>query len=167
MFHLLRRRRTTSVPATTSRSTAPEQAAAQETVVNAELLVRVARLRAALLAAGLDLDEHSTPEPAWFSILRSGDTISLDALQQRELTEHLAGIAAAHALDDAACAHALDKIEALVVLSEMRAEGIVPGCSPTSIIKQTSAADLRMMAALVRQAEEERHGAPPAAPSGA
>ncbi|WP_073227293.1 hypothetical protein [Streptomyces sp. NBRC 110465] len=159
MFAKLRRRR----PATPAPPPAPAPRPAP--TADPELPARVARLRTALLEAGLDLAERSAAEPAWFSTLRAGNTISLSELQQQELTDHLAGIAAANALDDAACARALDKIEAIVVLGELRAEGIVFGCSPASIIRETSAANLRQMAAIAREADEE--GAPPTPRPGA
>ncbi|MFC9816529.1 hypothetical protein ACFVJM_31220 [Streptomyces virginiae] len=159
MFAKLRRRR----PAIPAPPPAPDPRPAA--TADPELPARVARLRTALLQAGLDLAERSAAEPAWFATLRAGNTICLSELQQQELTDHLAGIAAANALDDASCAQALDKIEAIVVLGELRAEGITFGCSPASVIRETSAANLRHLATLAREASEEC--APPAPRPGA
>ncbi|MFD3662702.1 hypothetical protein ACFWVF_19190 [Streptomyces sp. NPDC058659] len=143
MFAKLRRRPTTPAP-----SPAPRPAL----TADPELPARAERLRAALLRAGADLAERSAPEPAWFSTLRAGNTIILSEPQQQELTDHLVGLEAANALDDAACAEVL---EMLVVLCEMRAEGMVPHCSPTSMIKDSTAAGLRQLAAFAREANEE------------
>jgi len=120
MFDKLRRRRPR--PAA---SPVPPPVAATPGVADAAMLTRIDRVRAALLAAGVDFEDLSAaPEPSWFADLRNGQRLSLGPAELAETADHLAGIAVEAVLSDAACATVISHIEILATLRDLKADGM-------------------------------------------
>lgn len=89
------------------------------------MLDRIDRVRGALVAAGVNLDDlGAAPEPEWFAELRHGQRLPLGPAEWQETADHLAGIAVDAVLSDEACTTLLGHIEVLTTLRDLRAEGM-------------------------------------------
>jgi hypothetical protein len=121
MFDKLRRRRlrAAALPA-------PHPAPAPPVVVaDAALLARVDRVRSALAAAGVNLDElGAAPAPTWFAHLQDGHRLLLGPAELKETAGHLPGIAVEAVLSDEACTRLLSHIEVLTTLRDLKEEGL-------------------------------------------
>ncbi|MFI5748906.1 hypothetical protein ACIBBE_23925 [Streptomyces sp. NPDC051644] len=91
------------------------------------MLVRVARIRAALEDGGARMP--TVTEPEWFAAVRAGTALPARDKQREQLGAYLGGIPAHHALTDEGCADILNQIEMLVVLKEMHAAGVQIRCA--------------------------------------
>ncbi|MEU6258656.1 hypothetical protein [Streptomyces sp. NPDC047043] len=94
-------------------------------MADAGLLARVDRVRGALAAAGVSLEElGAAPEPPWFAELRTGRHLSLGPQELQETADHLAGIAVETVLSDEACTSVLSQIEVLTTLRGLKDDGL-------------------------------------------
>lgn len=122
MFDKFRRRRRQAALTAPCPLPTPDPTAA---LTDAGLPARVDRVRAALTAAGVDVEEHgAAPEPVWFAALRTGQHIPLGPAELQEMSNYLAGIAPEAVLTEEACTRLLGRIEVLSTLRELQDEGL-------------------------------------------
>ncbi|MEU9397941.1 hypothetical protein AB0D86_49245 [Streptomyces sp. NPDC048324] len=126
MFDKLRRRRprpaASPVPPPAAAAAA---AAATPALADDAMLARIDRVRAALVAAGVDFEGlGAAREPAWFADLRNGQRLPLGRAELKETADHLPGIAVEAVLSEGACARLLSHIEVLTTLRELKEEGM-------------------------------------------
>ncbi|WP_189784784.1 hypothetical protein [Streptomyces capitiformicae] len=94
-------------------------------MADADLPARVTRVRGALAAAGVNLEElGAAPEPAWFTHLRNGHRLPLGPAELKETADHLPGIAVEAVLSGEACTRLLSHIEVLTTLRELKNGGL-------------------------------------------
>ncbi|MFG2681276.1 hypothetical protein [Streptomyces sp. NPDC048392] len=94
-------------------------------MADAAMLARIDRVRAALLAAGVDFkDLGAAPEPSWFADLRAGQCLPLGPAELEETADQLAGIAVEAVLSDEACTTVISHIEILTTLRDLKADGM-------------------------------------------
>ncbi len=133
----------------------PEQvapAAAPPALGDAEVLVRVERLRAALRAAGFSLDEAAGPEPVFFGELRAGRTVDLGRGEQEAVMSYLGGIPASYVLADEPHAEMLRRIEAEGIRLDLRRDGFEIQACQGSLPDDPEA--MRRLSAYIRQQVE-------------
>lgn len=119
---------------------------------DAQVLVRVERLRAALRAAGFSLDEAAGPEPVFFGELRAGRTVELGPGELEAVTSHLGGIPALYVLADEPHAEMLRRIEAEGIRLDLRRDGFEIQACRGSLPDDPEA--MRKLSAYIRQQME-------------
>jgi intracellular sulfur oxidation DsrE/DsrF family protein len=145
LFARLRRRRSPAPAQVPQCLAEPPLAAAP--LVDAKMLVRIERSRAAL---GRIMELDQSAEPAWFARVRTGEAVSLTADQWQQVSDYLQGIPAEFALSDSAVADLLERIEVAEELMELRQQGVSVLACRGSV---TSAAAARDLLAIARQAQ--------------
>ncbi|MFH0245978.1 hypothetical protein ACGRHY_26990 [Streptomyces sp. HK10] len=124
-------------------------AAAPPVLGDAQILVRVERLRAALWAAGFSFDEAVGPEPVFFGELRAGRTVELGPGELEAVTSRLGGIPAAYVLADEPHAEMLRRIEAEGIRLDLRRDGFEIQACQGSLPDDPEA--MRKLSAYIRQ----------------
>ncbi|MET7487076.1 hypothetical protein [Streptomyces sp. NPDC005538] len=116
---------------------------------DAEILVRVERLRAALRAAGFCLDQAAGPEPVFFGELRAGRTVELGTGELEAITSHLGGVPASYVLAEEPHAEVLRRIEAEGIRMDLRRDGFKIQSCRGSLPDDPDA--MRRLASYIRQ----------------
>ncbi|WP_158692951.1 hypothetical protein [Streptomyces roseochromogenus] len=140
-------RRRSPAPARSVPQRPAEPPLAAAPLVDAKMLVRTERARAAL---GRIMELDQSAEPTWFARVRAGETVSVTADQWQQVSDYLQGVPAEFVLSDAAVTDLLERIEVAEELMDLRQQGVRVHPCRGSIISAAAARDLL---AIARQAQ--------------